>query len=149
MALRCRDLYFTFHGQTGTVSALEEGRAGVENQYARSVSRAGNQAAQALMDEVFAVCDRAWRGVGVIPRSGLTLRARYARFDAERRFAVSAIDAREPERCIAGRILRGRSTPRECPAFGTECTPERPLGAPMVSSEGACAAYHRYAGAAP
>jgi hydrogenase expression/formation protein HypD len=128
------------------VSALEEGRFGVENQYARSVSRAGNQEAQRLMSEVFEVCDRAWRGVGVIPRSGLALRPRYARFDAERRFDVGGIDAREPARCIAGLILRGRRKPHECPAFGADCTPDHPLGAPMVSSEGACAAYYHYAG---
>jgi hydrogenase expression/formation protein HypD len=127
------------------VSALEEGRIGVENQYARSVSRAGNRTAQKLMDQVFEVCDRAWRGVGVIPRSGLALRPRYARFDAERRFDVAHIDAQEPSRCIAGPILRGQKKPHECPAFGNDCTPEHPLGAPMVSSEGACAAYYRYA----
>jgi hydrogenase expression/formation protein HypD len=127
------------------VCALEEGRVGVENQYARSVSRPGNREAQRLMDEVFEVCDRAWRGVGVIPKSGLGLRPRYARFDAERRFEVAHVDAREPERCIAGAILRGLKKPHQCGAFGTDCTPDHPLGAPMVSSEGACAAYHRYA----
>ena len=128
-----------------TVRALEEGRSGVENQYARAVTREGNAPAQALMAEVFQVCDRAWRGIGVIPESGLALRPAYAAFDAERRFDVGAITAHESEVCIAGQILQGLRKPPECPAFGTRCTPEHPLGAPMVSSEGACAAYYQYA----
>ncbi len=127
------------------VRALEEGRAGVENQYARAVTREGNRPAQALMKEVFEVCDRAWRGIGVIPGSGLALRAAYAGFDAAQRFDVGAITAQESPLCIAGRIMQGLARPHECPAFGTLCTPEHPLGAPMVSSEGACAAYHQYA----
>jgi hydrogenase expression/formation protein HypD len=127
------------------VSALEEGRVGVENQYRRAVCRAGNPAAKRLMGEVFEVCDRAWRGVGVIPRSGLRLRGPYRRFDAEDRFPDDRPQARESEACIAGLILRGLRKPVQCPAFGSACTPERPLGAPMVSSEGACAAYYRYA----
>jgi hydrogenase expression/formation protein HypD len=127
------------------VCALEEGRVGVENQYRRSVTRAGNAPARRLIQEVFEVCDRAWRGVGVIPRSGLRLRPDYAAFDADRRFPGAAPEAREPEACIAGQILRGLKKPHQCEAFGTRCTPERPLGAPMVSSEGACAAYYRYA----
>jgi hydrogenase expression/formation protein HypD len=127
------------------VSALEEGRVSVENQYRRAVCRAGNPAAKRLMGEVFEVCDRAWRGVGVIPRSGLRLRGPYRRFDAEDRFPDDRPQARESEACIAGLILRGLRKPVQCPAFGSACTPERPLGAPMVSSEGACAAYYRYA----
>jgi len=127
------------------VRALEAGRFGVENQYARAVTRDGNLPAQALMREVFEVCDRAWRGIGVIPASGLALRARYAGFDAARRFAVGGITAQESPLCIAGQIMQGLKKPHECSAFGTLCTPEHPLGAPMVSSEGACAAYYHYA----
>ncbi len=126
------------------LSSLERGRWGVENQYARAVTREGNVAARRLIDEVFEVCDRPWRGVGVIPRSGLRLRPRYEPFDAERRFDVGRIVARESEECIAGAILRGLRKPGDCAAFGTACTPEHPLGAPMVSSEGACAAYHHF-----
>jgi hydrogenase expression/formation protein HypD len=127
------------------VRALEEGRVGVENQYARAVTREGNRPAQALMGEVFEVCDRAWRGIGVIPRSGFALRSAYARYDAAQRFEVGDITARESPLCIAGQVLRGLKKPHECAAFGTHCTPEHPLGAPMVSSEGACAAYYHYA----
>jgi hydrogenase expression/formation protein HypD len=126
------------------VRALEEGRAGVENQYARVVTRDGNTRAQALMAEVFEVCDRAWRGIGVIPHSGLDLRPAFARFDAARRFEVEEVAAGESPLCIAGEVLRGLKKPPQCPAFGTRCTPEHPLGAPMVSSEGACAAYYLY-----
>jgi hydrogenase expression/formation protein HypD len=126
------------------VRALEEGRHGVENQYARAVTREGNRRAQALMKEVFEVCDRAWRGIGVIPGSGYALRTAFARFDAERRFDVSAVTARESPLCIAGQVLRGLKKPHECTAFGALCTPDHPLGAPMVSSEGACAAYYLY-----
>ncbi len=126
------------------VTALEEGRHGVENQYVRAVTREGNVRAQALLREVFEVCDRAWRGVGVIPASGYRLRERFAAFDAEKRFAVTGVTATESPECIAGAILRGRNKPHDCPAFGTRCTPEKPLGAPMVSSEGACAAYWHY-----
>jgi hydrogenase expression/formation protein HypD len=126
------------------VRALEEGRHGVENQYARAVTREGNRRAQELMQEVFEVCDRAWRGIGVIPRSGYALRSAFARFDAELRFDVSAVTAAESPLCIAGQVLRGLKKPHECTAFGTLCTPEHPLGAPMVSSEGACAAYYLY-----
>jgi len=126
------------------VCALEEGRWGVENQYARAVAREGNRPARQLVAEVFEVCDRAWRGLGVIPDSGYRLRGAYARFDAATRFAVQDVTARESPLCIAGEILRGLRRPRECAAFGTTCTPERPLGAPMVSSEGACAAYWAY-----
>jgi hydrogenase expression/formation protein HypD len=127
-----------------TLRALEEGRWEVENQYARSVRREGNVQAQQIIRQVFKVTDRAWRGIGVIPRSGLRLREEYAEFDAERRFDVADMAVEESPECIAGLILQGRKKPPECTAFGTRCTPEHPLGAPMVSSEGACAAYHRY-----
>jgi hydrogenase expression/formation protein HypD len=126
------------------VRALEEGRVGVENQYARAVTREGNRRAQALMKEVFEVCDRAWRGIGVIPESGFALRPAYAGFDAAQRFAVDSITTAESPLCIAGQVLRGVKKPHECSAFSTLCTPEHPLGAPMVSSEGACAAYYLY-----
>ena len=127
-----------------TLRALEEGRWGVENQYARSVRREGNVQAQRLIWQVFEVTDRAWRGIGVIPQSGLRLREEYAGFDAERRFDVAEMVVEESPECIAGLVLQGRKKPTECPAFGIRCTPEHPLGAPMVSSEGACAAYYRY-----
>jgi hydrogenase expression/formation protein HypD len=126
------------------VRQLEEGRAEVENQYARSVRREGNLPAQALMRQVFRVTDRKWRGLGSIPASGLALRDEYARFDAEARFGLTHRAAPEPAECIAGLILQGLRRPPECPAFGTRCSPERPLGATMVSPEGACAAYYRY-----
>lgn len=126
------------------VIALEEGRHGVENQYARVVRPDGNPHARAVLGEVFEVCDRAWRGIGVIPRSGFRLGERYASFDAEKRFDVAGLEAEESPLCIAGEILQGHKRPHECAAYGKECTPEHPLGAPMVSSEGACAAYHRY-----
>jgi len=124
------------------VRQLEEGRAEVENQYVRAVQRDGNPAALAVVDEVFEVADRAWRGIGVIPASGLRLREAYAMHDAERLFPhEGGVPASESEICIAGDVLRGRAKPHDCPAFGTLCTPESPLGAPMVSTEGACAAY--------
>jgi len=126
------------------LQALEQGRCGVENQYARAVRRTGNLAAQALVREVFEVCDRTWRGIGEIPRSGLRLREAYRAYDAERRFDVAAPAAAESPSCIAGEVLQGRRKPDQCPQFGTACTPATPLGAPMVSGEGACAAYHRY-----
>jgi hydrogenase expression/formation protein HypD len=126
------------------VAALEDGRHGVENQYVRAVTREGNRPAQKLLAEVFEVCDRPWRGIGVIPGSGFRLREAYARYDAERRYDVGRIVAQESPECIAGAILRGMKRPHECPAFATRCTPDHPLGAPMVSSEGACAAYHAY-----
>ena len=127
-----------------TITALEEGRYGVQNQYTRTVRREGNLPARQLMSEVFEVCDRPWRGIGVIPASGFCLRPAYATFDAERRFDVGGVAAIESPLCIAGEILRGVKRPSECSAFGGRCTPERPLGAPMVSSEGACSAYYRY-----
>jgi hydrogenase expression/formation protein HypD len=126
------------------VAQLEAGRAEVENQYARSVRAGGNREAQALIGEVFEVAPRHWRGIGPIPRSGLRLREEYARFDAGRRFGLAAEADEAPSECIGGLVLQGVRKPPECPAFGTRCTPERPLGAPMVSSEGACAAYFRY-----
>jgi len=126
------------------VAALEEGRAGVENQYARSVTRNGNVTAQQVVNRVFQRCDRAWRGIGMIPRSGLELRSEYATFDATQRFDVSHLIAEESPNCHAGEVLRGVLRPPDCPAFGVQCNPENPLGAPMVSSEGACAAYFRY-----
>ena len=134
------------HGIAMTVEALEAGRWGVENQYRRAVCREGNIPAQQTMQQVFEVCDRQWRGIGRIPRSGYRLRAAFAAFDAEQRFDLGGVTAQEPPICIAGDILRGVKKPRQCPAFGTRCTPEHPLGAPMVSSEGACAAYYDYGG---
>jgi hydrogenase expression/formation protein HypD len=127
-----------------TVAQLEEGRAEVENPYARVVFRDGNPAARALLDEVFEVVDRKWRGVGTIPKSGYRIRHEYRAHDAERRFEVEDIITDESARCISGQVLRGLKKPSECPAFGKDCTPESPLGATMVSSEGACAAYFRY-----
>lgn len=132
-------------GISMAVAQLEEGRAEVENQYVRSVRREGNRPAQELVDRVFHLVDRAWRGIGEIPSSGLGLRDEFAAFDAELKFGLHDIRAREPEECMAGDVLRGRIKPFECPAFGGACTPEHPLGAPMVSSEGACAAYYQYA----
>lgn len=126
------------------VRQLEQGRAEVENQYSRSVRRTGNPPAQQIMKEVFCVIPRKWRGVGEIPASGLGLAPAYAAFDAEQRFGLTEYTAEESPECISGLVLQGIKKPHECPAFGTLCTPERPLGAPMVSSEGACAAYYRY-----
>jgi hydrogenase expression/formation protein HypD len=126
------------------VRMLEAGRIGVENQYTRAVQRAGNRAALELIQEVFEVTDRKWRGIGTIPSSGLRLRPAYERYDAERRFAVDQLQVLESDECISGLILQGLKKPHECPAFGKHCTPERPLGATMVSSEGACAAYFNY-----
>ena len=131
-------------GVLRTVRRLEAGEAGVENQYSRVVSRHGNPAARQLIWSVFDVCDRQWRGIGVIPKSGLRLRWELREFDAERRFDVGAIEALEPAACISGQVLRGLKKPHDCPAFGEACTPEHPLGATMVSAEGACAAYYAY-----
>ncbi|MCX6122490.1 MAG: hydrogenase formation protein HypD [Ignavibacteriales bacterium] len=127
-----------------TVKQLEEGRAEVENQYARAVRQEGNRSAQALMSKVFEVGDRAWRGIGIIPKSGYRLRDEFAAFDAENVFDVSTIHTQESSLCIAGQVMQGLKKPYDCPAFGIQCTPEHPLGAPMVSSEGACAAYFHY-----
>lgn len=126
------------------VQQLEEGRAEVENQYARAVRREGNSKARDLIQEVFTIRTRGWRGIGAIPASGLALREPYTRFDAERVFDVQAVTAEESAVCISGEILQGLKKPKDCPAFGKACTPEHPLGATMVSSEGACAAYYRY-----
>ncbi|HOW80475.1 MAG TPA: hydrogenase formation protein HypD [Verrucomicrobiota bacterium] len=126
------------------VRQLESGRAEVENQYRRAVRQAGNSPAQQLIREVFQVTPRKWRGIGEIPRSGLGLRDAYAAFDAERKFGLAGRGVAEPAECRSGLVLQGKIKPHECPAFGTRCTPEHPLGATMVSSEGACAAYYRY-----
>ena len=127
-----------------TVQQLEGGRAQVENQYTRAVRREGNVAAQKLIAQVFEVTDRKWRGIGEIPRSGYRLRDEFAAFDAEKRFDIGALSVQESPLCIAGEILQGLKKPPACVAFGKACTPEHPLGAPMVSPEGACAAYFQY-----
>jgi hydrogenase expression/formation protein HypD len=126
------------------VRQLEEGRAEVENQYARSVRREGNQKAQEIMREVFQVVSRTWRGIGEIPMSGLGLRDEYAAFDAERRFGVHVTSAERSDICISGEILRGLKKPPDCRAFAGSCTPSHPLGATMVSAEGACSVYYAY-----
>lgn len=128
-----------------TVRQLEKGSHEVENAYSRVVSFEGNKPAQAIINKTFQVCDRNWRGIGMIPASGWCLRPELVEFDAETKFDVGQIHTHESELCIAGQVLQGRKKPSECPAFGKECTPENPLGATMVSSEGACAAYYRYA----
>jgi hydrogenase expression/formation protein HypD len=126
------------------VTQLEEGRAEVENQYVRSVTHRGNLHAQKILAEVFEVCDRKWRGIGGIPESGLSIREAYADFDADRIFGTGGLTADEPAECISAEVLQGLKKPTDCSAFGIRCTPENPLGAPMVSSEGACAAYYQY-----
>ena len=131
-------------GVLWAVRQLEAGGADVVNRYARAVRTDGNPHARALVDEVFEVCDRKWRGVGTIPKSGYRLAPEYRELDAERRFAVDEIVTAEASECISGRVLRGLARPTDCPAFGTRCTPDTPLGATMVSAEGACAAYHAY-----
>ena len=132
------------HGILQTVRLLEKGDVRVENAYSRAVSYKGNRQAQAIINQVFVDRDWKWRGIGVIPGSGWGLRPELSGFDAENRFSVAKIRTEESARCIAGKILQGLNKPDECLAFGTECTPEHPLGATMVSSEGACAAYYRY-----
>jgi hydrogenase expression/formation protein HypD len=127
-----------------TVQQLEANRHEVENAYGRIVTYEGNKPAQDLINKVFIECDRKWRGIGTIPLSGWRLRDEFADFDAEKRFDVGNINTKESPLCISGLVLQGRKKPHECPAFGTQCTPEYPLGATMVSSEGACAAYYRY-----
>jgi hydrogenase expression/formation protein HypD len=127
-----------------TVRQLEKGQYEVQNAYSRVVTREGNQAAQAMLKRVFEPCDRKWRGIGPIPMSGWRLTEEFADFDAERRFDVGAIQTQESQVCIAGQILQGLKKPTQCPAYGKQCTPDTPLGATMVSSEGACAAYYRY-----
>lgn len=131
-------------GVLQVVQQLEAGRAEVENQYSRAVRKDGNPESKKLIESVFEVCDRKWRGVGPIPRSGYRLRQEYRDFDAERLFDVKDMETQESGVCISGQILRGLRKPHECPAFGKECTPQAPLGATMVSAEGACAAYYAY-----
>lgn len=131
-------------GLSMAVAQLEEGDARLENQYARTVRPEGNPAAREVLARVFKVTDRKWRGIGNIPNSGYALSNEYEEFDAEKKFDVRQIEAKESPLCIAGEVLKGAKRPHECSAFGTLCTPERPLGAPMVSSEGACAAYYHY-----
>lgn len=126
------------------VNLLEEGKPIVDNQYSRAVKKEGNLEAKQVIKTVFEVTDRKWRGIGLIPRSGFKLRDEFSEFDAEKIFDLGDIIVDEPEVCIAGAVLQGLKTPLECPAFGKECTPENPLGAPMVSTEGACAAYFHY-----
>jgi hydrogenase expression/formation protein HypD len=123
---------------------LEEGRAEVENQYSRLVRPEGNPGARQAIERVFEIVDYPWRGIGIIPKSGMALRERYRRFDARLRFPDAAPASLEPSECKSGEVLSGRLKPSECPAFGTTCNPEHPLGATMVSAEGACAAYYRY-----
>lgn len=127
-----------------TVRQLEAGTFNVENAYSRAVTYEGNRAAQAMINKVYSPIDRNWRGIGTIPLSGWGLRPEFAAFDAERRFDVGHIQTRESELCIAGQVLQGVKKPSDCPAFGIQCTPQTPLGAPMVSSEGTCNAYFRY-----
>jgi hydrogenase expression/formation protein HypD len=124
---------------------LESGRCKVENQYGRAVRPEGNTSAQNIVNEIFAVSARTWRGLGEIPASGLCLRGEYRSFDAEERFAIDIGPVSEPAECVSGQVLQGLKKPVDCPAFGGRCTPEHPMGAPMVSSEGACAAYYLYA----
>jgi hydrogenase expression/formation protein HypD len=129
---------------------LERGEARIEIQYRRAVQPEGNRAARALLEEVFEISDRPWRGIGIVPEGGLALRGAYRALDAERAFpGLRDVRAVEPAACRAGDVLRGTLRPSQCPQFGAACTPEHPLGAPMVSSEGACAAYYRYRPAAP
>lgn len=131
-------------GTLMTVRQLEQGRAEVENQYARALTRDGNVEAQKMIARVFSITDRSWRGIGIIPKSGYKLNYEFREFDAERIFEVANIQTREPSICISGQVLKGLKKPLDCPAFGKECTPQSPLGATMVSAEGACAAYFNY-----
>jgi len=126
------------------VEMLENDEYGVRNEYARSVRREGNQKSQQVIRQVFQLSDRKWRGIGTLPESGYTLCPAYREFDAGRKFAVQEIDTEESTSCVSGLVLQGLMRPNECEAFGTRCTPETPLGATMVSNEGACAAYYRY-----
>lgn len=128
-----------------TVSQLERGVYQAENAYKRVVTREGNQSAQSIINQVFMECDRKWRGIGMIPSSGWCLKPEYSEYDAEVRFDIDQIQPEESPICISGQILQGLKKPVECEAFGNQCTPEHPLGATMVSSEGACAAYYKYA----
>ena len=132
------------HGLVQCVTMLEAGHTGVFNAYERTVSQPGNTTAQNIIERVFQPSDRTWRGIGSIPFSGFSLRPEFDAFNAELKFDVSGIHTHENELCIAGEILLGNKKPFDCPAFGTLCTPTNPLGAPMVSNEGACSAYYRY-----
>jgi hydrogenase expression/formation protein HypD len=127
-----------------TVQLLEEGKVEIANAYQRAVTFEGLKPAQAAINKVFMECDRKWRGIGMIPMSGWCLRPEFEEFNAEIRFDVESIHAEESPLCIAGEILQGLKKPHHCSAFGKQCTPENPLGATMVSSEGACAAYYKY-----
>jgi len=131
-------------GILATVQLLEAGEVDVLNAYSRAVTYEGNLQAQKIIYSVFEDCDRKWRGIGTIPLSGWRLKSEFRQFDAEARFAVDEIKAEESPLCIAGQVLQGLKKPQDCPAFGSACVPEHPLGATMVSSEGACAAYYRY-----
>ncbi len=131
-------------GVRQAVIALESGEPSLVNAYPRAVAPQGNAVAQAVLGDVFEVCDRQWRGIGMIPQSGWRLSARYGDFDAEQRFAVGDLTVAESALCHSGQVLQGLIKPHECPAFGTACTPRNPLGATMVSSEGACAAYFQF-----
>jgi hydrogenase expression/formation protein HypD len=126
------------------VRQLEKGEAKVENQYVRSVNYQGNLPARRVVEEVFEIADQKWRGIGIIPQSGLRVREEYGDYDASRIFGLASITAEEPAECISAKVLQGLKKPTDCPAFGMRCTPQNPLGAPMVSSEGACAAYYNY-----
>ena len=131
-------------GILATVKQLEAGEYFVENEYKRLVKQEGNVPAKKMMYDVFDVADRNWRGIGEIPKSGFKMKPSYDKFNAEKLFELEDYTKSEPEVCIAGEIMQGLKKPSECPAFGKECNPENPLGAPMVSSEGACSAYYRY-----
>jgi hydrogenase expression/formation protein HypD len=131
-------------GVLAAVRQLEAGKAEVENAYPRAVTFEGNQPAQRVIEAVFQEVDRKWRGIGLIPHSGWGLRPEFADYDAEIRFSLEGIVTQESPVCIAGEILQGLKKPPQCIAYGRECTPQTPLGAPMVSAEGACAAYYRY-----
>ncbi len=131
-----------------TVQQLERGEHCLENQYSRVVRPEGNPQARQVIETVFEVADREWRGIGLIPQSGYEVRTAFAQYDARHKFQISLDKAPENAECIAGLVLKGIKKPYECPQFGKKCTPQTPLGAPMVSSEGACAAYYHYAGTA-
>ncbi len=133
------------NGILNVVRMLETGRlTEIDNSYSRAVTFEGNRSAQRVIDQVFVSCDRPWRGIGVIPMSGWCLRPEFDEFNAEKLFDVGNIQPKESQLCIAGQIMQGRKKPHDCPAFGKECAPDHPLGATMVSSEGACAAYYKY-----
>ena len=131
-----------------TVQQLEKGETLLQNQYSRVVKPKGNPKAQEVIHKIFQVSDREWRGIGTIPKSGLEVRPEYASFDANLKFNIHIQKVEEPKECIAGLVLKGIKKPMECSQFGKKCTPQNPMGAPMVSSEGACAAYYHFSGAA-